>query len=455
MGGYAAWVKEREADPAFARALETLRGARGRTVLLYSHDDPDGLTSALLLERLLAAQGAAKVITLLPPTFELEESRVAADAKQYHPDLVVISDKGTMGYYDHLLASVPRVLVIDHHFKQGVPEKAVCYNPGAWCCSAFLVHNLATALGVRDEGMDFLALIGLKGDWAVEPATGTVSPYIRAFYDEIAPAWERWLRPVAGECTWFDVNQRERTTLLSQSTELFCALCGNGFQYFYNDREPALKDVDQVALTKRALAAAAKDVARLRTLSTRGEVLEALAEAPTAARLWAWYQADWKRVAHLLDAVIPVVKCGGTQLFLFIGNNIPLLPMIGSVKLYELTKSKGTTGALMMGNALANGTTHFSLRGNSDEVHLGKICDQVVRRLLARYGQEHKDFITGGGHALAAELKIRREWIPFHRNLCDLLGYLGELEELAGRAASDPAARAQAFALGYGKEEKK
>jgi len=449
MKKYNAWVETLRDDKIFCQALSILEKVKGKRVLLYSHDDPDGLTAALIVEHILKKQGAKRVVTQLPPTFELEESRVAADAKKYKPQLMIICDKGTMGYYDQMLKSVPEILVIDHHWRQGEVKKTVTYNPGAWCCTAFLAHNLATALGHRDAGLDFLALIGLKGDWALEPVTKTVSPYVIPFLDELAKPWKNWLKPIKDRCTWFDVNQRSKTCLLSQVAELYSALCGNGFQYYYNDREAALRKIDQPVFTMKALAAAAKKTAKLQSCRKLTEVIAAQPAAATVKKLWNYYLQDWEMVEHQLDSALPVVKLGQNQIYLFVGNNIPLAPMIGSVKLYQLTQKTKGAGALIMGNILANGSTHFSFRGNSGEVHLGKMADRLVKRLLRRYGQKHKDIITGGGHPFAAEWKVRYAGAPFHRNLGELLAYLDELETLVAKKRPTAKEKARRIDLGW------
>ncbi len=438
MAGYAEWLKETAAQPAFQAALEVLRGTKDKKVLVFSHDDPDGITSAAIVDRLLAALGAKEVRILLPPTFELEESRVAEAVKSFTADVMLICDKGTIGYYGDFTKYVPQVLVVDHHWKIGGDAEGITvYSPGAWCCAAFQLHNLATALGVRDEGMDFLALIGLKGDWSVEPVTGQpFSPYVKAFYDEVAPAWSEWLKPNRNGCTWFDVSQREQSCLLSQAADLVSAMCGNGFQYFYNDRDPGLKDIDQPQFTLQVLLGAAQNTEALRAVCHLDAVIRLFEQSDIVAQLWAYYKADWDKVSGFLDTSLPLIRFGTTQLFFFMGNNVPLLPMLGSVKLGELAQRCGCPSAIIMANLLGDGSTHFCLRGAGDsgkEIHLGKIAQGVVQRLLAKHGQEHKDFITGGGHPVAAEIKARVPAIPFHENLLDLLQYLNELAALAAK----------------------
>lgn len=457
MATYAEWLKEPAAAAGFQGALTLLRGVAGKKVLVYSHDDPDGVTSAAIAERLLQELGAKEVVILLPPTFELEVARVAEDAKKIKPEVLLICDKGTLGYYDQMLEHVPEVLVIDHHWVIGKSEKVTLYNPGAWCCTAFLLHNLATALGVRDDGMDFLALVGMKADWAIEPVTGQpFSPYVKAFYDEVAPRWGEWLKPFSGgRPTWFDVNQREKTCLLSQVADLFSATSGNGFQYFYNDREPELKDIDQPQLTLQVLLAAAHDTEPLRAVCKLEGVIALLENSAIVAKLWKYYLADWAAVERMLDSSLPLLQFGNTQLFFFTGNNVPLLPMLGSVKLAELAARCGKPSAIIMANLLGDGSTHFCLRGAGDsgkEIHLGKIAQGMVQRLLAKYGQEHRDFITGGGHPVAAEIKARRPEIPFASNMLDLLQYLDEMARLANTANPTVEEKWRRKTMGWEKE---
>ncbi|MGM0381403.1 MAG: hypothetical protein ACQEP7_05405 [bacterium] len=82
-----------------------------------------------------------------------------------------------------------------------------------------------------------------------------------------------------------------------------------------------------------------------------------------------------------------------------------------------------------MANHDSNGGGHFSFRGTSDKIHLGKIADQVSNQLAEEF--DCPDEITGGGHVLAAEVKIFREdiapAIPFSR----LIDHLNKLYECA------------------------
>ncbi|HLD29601.1 MAG TPA: DHH family phosphoesterase, partial [bacterium] len=94
--------------------LQLLSGLAKRRVLVYSHDDPDGLTSALIFTRLLKKLDIPFRL-LFPSTYELEKERLETDLRKESVETVFLLDKGTMGYYDEYAGLVKNFIVIDHH----------------------------------------------------------------------------------------------------------------------------------------------------------------------------------------------------------------------------------------------------------------------------------------------------------------------------------------------------
>src|SRR3989339_1154083 len=97
-----------------AGVLAYLKKCNGKKVLIYSHDDPDGLTSAGILTSLLSRLGASYDLEL-PATYELDPAQLKNDIKKDAYDAVFLLDKGTMGYYNSYSKIIPNMFVIDHH----------------------------------------------------------------------------------------------------------------------------------------------------------------------------------------------------------------------------------------------------------------------------------------------------------------------------------------------------
>ena len=94
-----------------ANILKIIQGSQRQKVAVFSHDDPDGIISALLLCRLLKKYGAF-VEVRFPPAFRLTAREIVGLG--YKPDVLFILDKGT---YARLASAVhkncvdPRLMV--------------------------------------------------------------------------------------------------------------------------------------------------------------------------------------------------------------------------------------------------------------------------------------------------------------------------------------------------------
>jgi len=385
------------------------RELNGKKVLIFTHDDPDGLSSGCILKKIAAAMGA-DVTVKLPATYELEESRLVSELEKDNYNMVVISDKGTMGYYDNYAGFQPEIVVIDHHPPIGDVKKCRLINPNIgeynMCSTSYLAHMLGTYLGALDDYDDFLALIGMKGDWAVEPATDIVSDYVKLFYDEkILGKFDNLIKKINSKPTMFEVAQREKTTLLNQIAELYFALGGGGFQYFYNDRDEKLRDIYQPELSFRIMEEQRNnfnpDWAGL------DDFINETGEPEKVRLIYNFFLEDWGRAVESFSSAALLSQFKDTDAYFFIGQEVPLMPMAGSVYLNKLAeKSGGRKVIFIMLNRESSGSLHFSIRGTADDVHSGKICSNLAKRLVEKYNNRQQ--ITGGGHYRAAECKTRK-----------------------------------------------
>jgi len=147
-------------------------------------------------------------------------------------DLLCILDKGTFKQYDDYGKPGLDVLVIDHHPPQGIPEDVLLYNPNsvshAQTSTSMLTHMISTHLGISSPWVDLMNLIGLKGDFAIEPVMGFVAPHCLPFYQSVRQKFSELLAPTKDQPTLFDVEQRRRSSLLNQLTEILHIVCGGG-----------------------------------------------------------------------------------------------------------------------------------------------------------------------------------------------------------------------------------
>ncbi len=441
---YIEWIeKEIKSSLGLQKIIECIKGTKDQKCLIVSHDDPDGIVSALILKRLLDKLGA-EVDYSFPPSYILTKEQLADIVKKRKYDLLFILDKGTTSYYDEHTMIIKDIVVIDHHspdLPEGPPKKCLLYNPNSdlgereyiRCSTSLLVHMIATNLGLREDYDDFLGFIGLKGDFAIDPSTSEISKFAQSFYETHSSKFANLLTPLKSRPTMFDITQREETSLLSRITELIHGTCGGGFQYFYNDRAKSLKGVDQVDLIFTSLL---KYGRRNPNISNLKRLDHFLAEIPyrwVIQQLYKYYLKDWEGATHLLDSITSLGRIGRVAIYLFIGERVPLLPMVGSVKLYDLTKeSKEKEVLLIMINKESDGGTHFSLRSTSDRIHCGKICHALASRLVRKHG--FPDLITGGGHGQAAECNTRTAPVPTSSAILAFFRLYEQLRGLSLRA---------------------
>ncbi|MEW6556187.1 MAG: DHH family phosphoesterase [Elusimicrobiota bacterium] len=430
---YSEFVKEQLEKPdGFKRIVELLKNIKGKKCLVFFHDDPDGLTSGAIIYRILKKLGA-EIIYRIPETMELEKHRIQSELRITNYELLIIVDKATMGYYNEYPDLIKDVVIIDHHPLVGeYPNKCLVFNPSipqyTLSSAAILCNMVSQAMGLRDELDDFLTLIGLKGDWAIEPATDFVAPFVKPFYDDAIKKFPNLVKKISSRPTMFEVNQREKTTVLNQIAEFYFALSGGGFQYFYNDRIPELKNRRQVEFAfDTLLNLKAKDY------SSPDDFIEQMLYIPTAKhieqmlykniarKIYQCFLDDWNKSKNMFDNVALFNKLDGVNIYLFVGNNVALMPMVGSVKLYEL----GNPCVLVMFNWLGekNGV-HISFRANTDKIHCGNIATQLVEKLVSKFG--HRGEISGGGHPKAAEFKTRSSGVSLYEIMKEFLIILGE-----------------------------
>ncbi len=272
------WENIKAHNPGLQKILHAVENPQGMA-LVFSHDDPDGLTSGLIFKRILQKKGW-KVSARFPEGFMLQPDQLEKALKET-PDAkaIFLLDKGTLAAYNNYSEKLP-VYIVDHHPTPVVPDKCTYSNPSlpayTWCSTSILAHGIATLSGTREDFDDFLCLMGLKGDWAIEPVKGIIADFAKPFFVEYGKNFKNLLKLVKERPTMFDAEQRDHTCLLSRVTEYVHATGGGGFSYFYNDREPALKNVNHAECIATALEGIADKMSKVREIKSLDDFVNLL-----------------------------------------------------------------------------------------------------------------------------------------------------------------------------------
>ncbi len=433
----AQWAKQRDTHPGLKEMLEFIEKPQGLAII-FSHDDPDGITSGMILKRALIKKGWQVAIEF-PNNFMLSKKQYEdALAKHKGAKAVFMTDKGCLPEYAEY-TKVP-LFLIDHHPSAKPPAGCTIYNPALvqylQCSTSLLTHGISTLLGTRERYDDFLCLLGLKGDWAIEPVTATLCDFAKPFFVEYGRHFKNLLGQIDERPTQFDASQRTHTCLLSRITEYVHATGGGGFNYFYHDRHPSLKDVDHAACIGEALDKIGDKANELAQITTLESFVKLLPETNRILldRIFKYFLQDWEKAERLLDSSVRIAQLGKTGIYLFTGGPVPLLPMIGSIKLFDLrTANHDETAQIIMVSAVNKDYTHVSVRATSPNVHSGFFCTQMQNTLRQRYPGA-VDKISGGGHPFAAECTIKVEK-PRALDVLDLvIQQLREMTELDAKA---------------------
>ena len=450
------WESLKANNAGLSKILEVIEKPQG-TALVFSHDDPDGITSGLIFKRLLQKKGW-KVSSHFPEGFLLQPAQLQQVIDSV-PDAsnIFLLDKGTLAPYNEFASKLP-VYIVDHHPTPVAPEKCTYFNPSlpayTWCSTSILAHGITTLAGTRDKFDDFLCLVGLKGDWAIEPVKGILADFARPFFVKYGQQFKNLLKLVKERPTQFDAEQRDYTCLLSRVTEYVHATGGGGFSYFYHDRDAALKDVNHAHCIAEALEGMADKAEKITEITSLEQFVNLIPDSHKGnlEKIFAFFLQDWESANRILDSSVKTLQLGDTSIYLFVGPKVPLLPMIGSIKLFEMKQKAGDKLAqIIMVSSVSSDYTHVSVRGTGDRVHSGKICGELqdsMQRIYAPY----KDKISGGGHPKAAECTVRTPEVPFMKVLMRVTEVLGEMMALDATKDSlndEQKARADKLGLEY------
>ncbi|MCS7227821.1 MAG: hypothetical protein NZ839_02515, partial [Endomicrobia bacterium] len=321
------------------KIVELLPKLTNEQIVTFAHDDPDGVTSAIIFKRLTDKLGIKNEV-FFPNTFVLSKAEVEEVKKLYEPKALFILDKGTLqSYNDELFKIIPTIIVIDHHPKIGENfDKINIFNPAMYTyirtSNSLLIHIIATLLQNTNIYDDFICLIGLKCDWACDPLNNDIPEFCIPFFeDKILPNFS-WILEKRNDLrpTMFDIKDQTHTCLLNVISELFFAITGGGFQYFYNSYDEKLKFVNQPKLCFDSFLPEIK----LNKFLNIEEFINRVENNEIIKLIYRYFISDWDTTEKMFDNQTILTKViNDTKIFFFFGKNVKLMPMVGSKKLYQ------------------------------------------------------------------------------------------------------------------------
>ena len=281
-------------------------------------------------------------------------------------------DKGTLPNYTEFGEYGKEFLFIDHHWTPGPPKKVLYYNPNAeegpykGCSTSFLIHNFMIALGMESIYYDLFCLVGLKGDFAIEPTTEFIQDYVKPYYESIKQKFFKLLFPMKIRPTMFDVSQREKTCYLSQFSELIHAISGGGFQFFYNDYDESLKNVNQPILTYDYLRELEDNVFHFNDILSLDDFIKGSSYKDIIFKLFNFYLRDWDKGMKVMNNSLLLDQIKDTGLFLYVGKKIKLTT-------YAPIDGKNMFVGILVG--LGEDTVVIDENGISTEIERDKIAN--------------------------------------------------------------------------------
>jgi len=427
---YKEWVKTTAAESRQFQDIQAILkelGTSGGRILHFSHHDLDGVTSAAIMKLGLEELGM-KVYSKLPIGFQLFTNDFQQGLKECGPvDVVLVTDRGIDETLDELTRFHQKIILIDHHPSRSPSKKCLWYNPSQsnndQTATAHLCHMLITSLGVSNIYLDFYALLGCRGDFAFDPATRERGAFVKAFIEHAEEALPKLFHTFKGRPTRYDIVSRDRTTRINQLAEILNASC---FTHNYSRRSPKLSGIYGPTLCLQILRRASEEQWALNEMNfiDLEEWLQSLPEGEILSEVNRIYLEDWERATREMERLVKIGEASGTAIYFIMSRETPLLPLVASVKIYELKKPQGEEALLITFNEGPNGA-NISARGTGEKIHCGFLLNTLAKRIAKRYGFEEN--VSGGGHTRSGECIVSTSKIKSEKIMDDLTTLIQEI----------------------------
>ncbi|MFH1821423.1 MAG: DHH family phosphoesterase [Methanobacteriota archaeon] len=429
-----------EADSGFASAVKLLEklGQRKRLrILHFSHHDTDGIASAFIMQRLLRHRFGAEVVVKMPIQFRLSEGDLVEALKgKVDFDLLLLTDKGTFSYYDDFFGKVGNVLIIDHHMLDGRPQKCTVFNPSSErsvpTAASLLCHMIATKFGSTSDHDDFVALMGCRGDFALDPVEKTCAEFARPFIERSMKKFPHFFKVRLGRPTMYDTVDRRRTALVNQIVEVVHA---GSLAHFY-EKDLDIRVSSGPELVYNYLMHLAERDVRPADFRNIDDLLGNVPKGNILASVLKRYRSDWDVLNGRVQSTTFLGELQGVGVYLFFAREVlpmqvapfsAILPFVASTQLEPLKRAFGHKETMIVLFCPKERGIQISMRGGGEYIDCGAICFQLAERLRRLYPGH--DGIEGGGHASAAECFADKP-VPMYSVMQELISMIKELTEL-------------------------
>jgi hypothetical protein len=425
-------------DKGFAHAIEALKSLKkikSPRVLNFSHNDLDGIGSAIIMRRLLQQYAGAEVVTKLPPHFRLTLPELQRALESDSFDMLMLTDKGTFDYYDDFLGMVKQVVIIDHHLNDGIPRRCVLFNPSAEksvpSAASLLCHMVSSKLKLADEGDDFAALLGCRGDFAFDPVQRTSVDFVKPFIARMQKRFPNMFEPKLDRATLFDIVDRERTALINQIAEVLHVGC---LAHLYARVHENI-DVDYgPSFVFEALSVFMNKRVEIDKFHSISDFTTSLPYGKKLASVFEYYKRDWDLLSRRAEnAFVLLGEMNGVGIYILFAREVTamqgapfpaLLPYVASTRLESLKRESGYPHTMVIVFCPKDRGVHISMRGGGGLVSCGAMCSELANRLQKLYPEQGG--IGGGGHDRAAECVVDRP-VPMYAVMHELLLLIKEL----------------------------
>jgi len=433
-------------DKGFMSVVEAFKGLskieRPR-VLNYSHNDLDGIGSAIVMRRLLQRHFNAEVVTKLPPHFRLTTPEIQRALETESFDMLLVTDKGTFDYYDDFLQLVKRTVIIDHHPNDGMPKRCVLFNPSAeqsvQSATSLLCHMVSSKFRGVDVYDDFAALLGCRGDFAFDPVQKTSVEFVAPFINDMRKRLPHLFESKLERATIFDLVDRERTALINQIAEVLHAGC---LAHMYHRVDESI-DIDYgPSFVFELLLRLIEKRPKLDELRTLADFEAVLSNGGILLNVFEHYKHDCEVLSKRVENTVLLEEINGVGIYLMFAKEAPamqgapfpaILPYAASVHLDSLRRASNYPHTIAVVFCPKDRGVHISMRGGGGLVDCGAVCSELANRLQAMYPGQGG--IDGGGHDRAAECVVDKP-VPMYAVMHELVKLIGEL---AGRSKKTPA----------------
>ncbi len=401
----------KESKYGFKEVAKLLSELKGREVLVLSHMDLDGVSSAAIFKVVMSSMGVKRCLFKFRP-FVTKVEEVESWLKSYgNFDFLVILDKGTLKEhlnYSHLFK---RVIVIDHHIPQdvnGYEEENVtflnpCIEREIKTSNTVLCRLISSIFNLDDVYLDFFTLLGMRCDYVFDPfdkeGDEFNKPLIELAKKEFAHMFKR-LEVGEGEVTRYDRHGGNYTCLFNQVSEALGAFC-----YADNYIEVAGREGDPVGSTllfNALLEARERSFPIQKEWGSASEFIAAFPYGELIRKVYRRYRAELKKAISQVREFKQVGKLGKVTLYLVETVNMPLATVAASMLLPRLKRIRKDVECAVLVLRAFQEQVNISFRSTGETINGGLFMRELANKIKEKLHVE----TSGGGHRTAAECQV-------------------------------------------------